>query len=55
MILRKWLNFIKKDLGLMMGDMNCGISGLTTPLTIYGFGLCGNSVCKSTRKHRFWT
>ena len=55
MILRKWLNFIKKDLGLMMGDMNCGISGLTTPLTIYGFGLRGSSVDKSTRKHRFRT
>ena len=39
----------------MMGDMNCGRSGLTTPLTIYGFGLRGNSVYKSTRKHRFRT
>ena len=39
----------------MMGDMNCGISGLTTPLTIYGFGLRGNSAFKSTRKHRFRT
>ena len=29
--------------------------GLTTVLTIYGFGLCGNSGGKSTRKHRFRT
>ena len=28
---------------------------MTTSLTIYGFGLCGNSVDKSTRKHRFRT
>ena len=39
----------------MIGYMNCGISGLTTALTIYGFGLRGNSAEKSTRKHRFWT
>ncbi|MBQ9132702.1 MAG: hypothetical protein IJX62_09585, partial [Clostridia bacterium] len=29
--------------------------GLTTPLTIYGFGLRGNSAYKSIRKHRFRT
>ena len=29
--------------------------GLTTSLTIYGFGLPGNSVAKSIRKHRFRT
>jgi len=28
---------------------------LTTSLTIYRLGLRGNSVLKSTRKHRFWT
>ena len=28
---------------------------MTTPLTIYGFGLRGNSANKSTRKHRFRT
>ena len=28
---------------------------LTTSLTIYRLGLRGNSVNKSTRKHRFWT
>ena len=28
---------------------------MTTVLTIYGFGLRGNSACKSTRKHRFRT
>ena len=31
------------------------LNGLTTPLTIYGFGLRGNSVAKSIRKHRFRT
>ena len=30
-------------------------SGLTTPLTIYRLGLCGNSAYKSIGKHRFWT
>ena len=29
--------------------------GLTTSLTIYGFGVRGNSAYKSIRKHRFWT
>ena len=28
---------------------------MTTSLTIYGFGLRGNSAYKSIRKHRFWT
>ena len=39
----------------MMGDMNCGRSGLTTVLTIYKVGLRGNSASKSTRKHHFRT
>ena len=30
-------------------------SGLTTSLTIYEFGLPGNNVAKSIRKHRFRT
>ena len=30
-------------------------SGLTTPLTIYRLGLCGNSAYKSIGKHRFQT
>ena len=34
---------------------HCEISRLTTPLTIYRLGLRGNSVNKSTRKHRFRT
>ena len=37
-------------LGFAVGDF-----GLTTPLTIYGFGLRGNSAYKSIRKHRFRT
>ena len=32
-----------------------GISPMTTPLTIYGFGLCGNSANESIGKHRFRT
>ena len=28
---------------------------MTTVLTIYSFGLRGNSAYKSIRKHRFWT
>lgn len=28
---------------------------MTTPLTIYRFGLCGNSANESIGKHRFWT
>ena len=28
---------------------------MTTPLTIYRFGLCGNSANESIGNHRFWT
>ncbi|MEE1050223.1 MAG: hypothetical protein U0M60_22700 [Clostridia bacterium] len=39
----------------MIGYMNCGRSGLTTPLTIYRLGLCGNSANESIGKHWFRT